>query len=178
MRADFLRATLVLAAAAASLGCGGPPPTPEASPPLAAGAPEPGPPGEVAFDHSVHAGQARIPCLDCHVYADKSPVAGLPSGRACMGCHKFVAKDKPAVALLAERVEAGAPLRWPRIFSLPEFVYFSHRMHVRARVDCPECHGDVTSAKVVRQDRPFTMGRCLVCHERRKASRDCLACHR
>ena len=66
---------------------------------------------EVPFDHSIHAGKYEIPCLDCHVYADKSPVAGLPSGRKCMGCHKFVAKENPDVAKLASRVAAGQPLR-------------------------------------------------------------------
>jgi hypothetical protein len=142
------------------------------------GALEPGAPGEVALDHSVHAGQAKIPCLACHVYADKSPVAGLPSGKRCMGCHKFVAKDKPGVKLLAERVEAGEPLRWQRVFSVPDFIYFSHRVHVRAKVECKECHGDMASAKTVRQNRPFTMGGCLGCHEKRKANRDCLACHK
>src|SRR5262245_19261616 len=86
---------------------------------------------EVPFDHTIHAGRYRIPCLDCHVYADKSPVAGLPSGRKCMGCHKFVASDKPAIRTLAERVAAGQPLRWRRVFAVPDFIYFSHRMHVR-----------------------------------------------
>ncbi len=140
--------------------------------------PAPGLPGEVFLDHSVHAGQAKIPCLACHVWADRSPVAGLPSGRKCMGCHRFVAKDKPGVQLLARRVEDGTPLRWQRVFSVPDFIYFSHRAHVRARVDCKECHGDMTWVRTIRQDRPFTMGRCLACHEERKATRDCVACHK
>ena len=80
--------------------------------------------GEVPFDHTIHAGKYGIPCLDCHVYADKSPVAGLPSGRKCMGCHKFVAKDKPAVQTLAaaRRGRRAAPLaarlRAPRLHLL------------------------------------------------------------
>ncbi|MGO8968482.1 MAG: cytochrome c3 family protein [Myxococcaceae bacterium] len=136
------------------------------------------PVGEVPFDHQIHAGQYRIPCLDCHVYADKSPVAGLPSGRKCMGCHKFVGKDKPAVQVLAQRFEDGQPLVWARVFAVPDFVYFSHRAHVGAKVECKECHGDVAAAKTVRQNEPFTMGRCLTCHESRNASRDCMTCHK
>ncbi len=147
-------------------------------PAAAAAVPPPGAPGEIPFDHVIHAGQAAIPCLSCHLYADKSPVAGIPSGKKCMGCHKFVAKEKPGVKLLAERVEEGRPLRWVRVFDLPDFIYFSHRMHVRAKVECRECHGDVAAMKVVRQERQFTMGRCLGCHEERKASRDCVACHK
>ncbi len=173
--------TLVMGGASAVAACGdAPAPT---APAVSARAPElvstePGAPGEIVLDHSVHAGKARIPCLACHVYAAESPVAGLPSGRKCMGCHKFVAKDKPGVQLLAQRVEEGRPLRWRRVFSVPDFIYFSHRVHVRARVDCKECHGDMTWVKTIRQDQPFTMGRCLACHEERKATRDCIACHK
>jgi hypothetical protein len=169
----------LLALGAALAACGRSP-APQAAPPAAetATVPAPGTPGEIPFDHVVHAGQAGMSCLSCHVYADKSPVAGIPSGKKCMGCHKFVAKEKPGVKVLAERVEEGRPLRWARVFDLPDFIYFTHRMHVRAKVECKECHGDVAAMKVVRQERPFTMGRCLGCHEERKANRDCVACHK
>ncbi|HET9991454.1 MAG TPA: cytochrome c3 family protein, partial [Kofleriaceae bacterium] len=110
--------------------------------------------------------------------ADKSPVAGLPSGRKCMGCHKFVAKDNPVVMKLAARVAAGEPLRWLRVFAVPDFIYFSHRMHVRKNVACSECHGDMAAHKAITQSEPFTMGRCLACHNERGATRDCLGCHK
>ncbi len=179
MRLRILQLTLFLGGAAA-LGCGArPAPAVAASPPgEAAAVGDGGAPGEVTLDHSIHVGQAKMTCLGCHTYADKSPVAGLPSGRKCMGCHKFVAKEKPGVRLLAARVQEGRPLRWQRVFALPDFIYFSHRVHVRAKVDCKECHGDMAFAKAIRQDQPFTMGRCLACHEERKANRDCLACHK
>jgi hypothetical protein len=148
--------------------------TPAAAPAASGG----GAAGDVPFDHTIHAGKYGIPCLDCHVYADKSPVAGLPSGRKCMGCHKFVDKEKPAVQALAAHVEAGEPLRWQRVFSIPDFVYFSHRMHVRANVACADCHGDVAAMKTVAQARAFTMGRCLGCHKERNATHDCLGCHK
>jgi hypothetical protein len=134
--------------------------------------------GDVPFDHTIHAGKYGIPCLDCHAYADKSPVAGIPSGRKCMGCHKFVDKENPTVAKLASHVEAGESLRWQRVFAIPDFVYFSHRMHVRANVACAECHGDVAKMKTVVQGQPFTMGRCLGCHRERNATHDCLGCHK
>jgi len=135
-------------------------------------------PGEVPFDHTIHAGKYEIPCIDCHAYADKSAVAGLPSGRKCMGCHKFIDKDKPGVQRLASRFAAGESLEWQRVFYLPDYIYFSHRMHIRADVACADCHGDVAAMKTVTQDRPFTMGRCLTCHEQRHASRDCITCHK
>jgi Cytochrome c7 and related cytochrome c len=136
--------------------------------------------GEIPLDHKVHAGDLKMPCLSCHVYADRSSVAGIPSGRKCMGCHKFISKDKPAIQLLAQRVDAGQPLRWRRIFALPDHVYFSHRVHIRAKkpIDCKECHGDIAASKTIAQAKPFTMGDCLDCHKAREASRDCLTCHR
>ena len=145
-----------------------------------------GPPGtpapvdEVPFDHRIHAGDCGIPCLSCHVDAARSPVAGLPSGQKCMGCHKFVAKERAGVQVLAARVRAGQPLRWTRVFELPDFVYFTHRVHLHFRepIACSECHGDVASMRVVTQDEPFTMGRCLTCHENKDVRHDCVVCHR
>jgi Cytochrome c7 and related cytochrome c len=141
---------------------------------------EPAPVDEIPFSHKAHAGDCAIPCPACHLYAEKSPVAGLPSGKKCMGCHKFVAKEKPAVQVLAARVRAEQPLRWTRVFELPDFVYFTHRVHLnfREKIECKECHGDVATMKVVRQDEPFTMGRCLTCHEKKNVRHDCVVCHR
>jgi hypothetical protein len=169
---------LLLGAVAAAVAGGGlaetAPPGPAASPMSTVM----GGGGEVTFDHTIHAGKYGIPCLACHTFAAQSPVAGIPSGRKCMGCHKFVARDKPAVQALAQRVEAGEPLRWPRVFALPDFIYFSHRMHVKAAVECRSCHGDVAAMATVTQERAFTMGRCLECHDQKGATHECLSCHK
>ena len=140
----------------------------------------PAPLDEIPFDHRIHAGDCRIPCLSCHADAVRSPVAGIPSGKRCMGCHKFVASDRPAVQVLAARVRAGQPLQWTRVTELPDFVYFTHRVHLHFRepVACTECHGDVASMQVVRLEQPFTRGRCLSCHEVRNVRHDCIVCHR
>jgi hypothetical protein len=140
----------------------------------------PAPVDEIPFDHRIHAGDCAIPCLSCHADAVRSPVAGLPSGKKCMGCHKFVAKDRPAVQVMAARIRAEQPLRWTRVFELPDFVYFTHRVHLHLRdpIACSVCHGDVATMKTVRQDEPFTMGRCLTCHEHNDVRHDCVVCHR
>jgi hypothetical protein len=132
----------------------------------------------IAFDHVIHAGQYGIACLGCHVYADRSSSAGVPSVRKCMGCHKFVAKDKPNIQALATMFEQGQGPRWPRVTRVPDFIYFSHRMHVRSDVACSECHGDVKAMHTVVPVRELTMGFCLGCHDQRKASVDCLTCHK
>jgi len=136
-------------------------------------------PGEVPMDHPLHAGQYQIPCLACHLYADRSPSAGIPSASKCMGCHKLVGKDKRGVQILARRFAQGQALRWSRVYAVPDFIYFSHRAHVLKGVECKECHGDIATTRTVEPFRqPFTMGRCLECHQSRAATKDCLACHK
>jgi hypothetical protein len=135
-------------------------------------------PAAVPFDHTVHAREYGMTCLGCHVYAAQSTVAGLPSVRRCMGCHKFVAKDKPGVQALAALYEKGEAPRWPRVTALPDFIYFSHRMHVRNGVACSECHGEVKDMKTVRMAVDMNMGFCLSCHSQRHATVDCVACHK
>ncbi len=132
----------------------------------------------IPFDHATHAGEYEIACLGCHVYADTSPNAGLPSVRMCMGCHKFVAKDKPAVQALAALFAQGEAPRWRSVTRMPDFIYFTHRMHLRKEVACTECHGEVKAMHVTVAAKNLTMGFCLDCHDKRNASGDCIACHK
>ena len=132
----------------------------------------------VPMDHSLHAGKYQIGCLYCHAHADDATSASLPSARKCIGCHKFVGKDKPPVQLLATMFEQGRAPSWARIHVLPDYVYFSHRMHVHAGLDCAECHGAVRDMKVVQKVAALQMGWCVDCHRQRKASIDCLTCHK
>ena len=132
----------------------------------------------VAFSHKIHAGDNRIGCLACHVYASRSTVAGVPSMERCRGCHKFVSKDKPEVQKVLAAVEAGQPIEWVRVHRLPDHVYFTHQRHVAAKVRCQECHGPVETMEAVAQVSPLTMGWCLDCHSKRQAARDCQTCHK
>ncbi len=136
------------------------------------------PPPAVEFDHSIHAGQYQIACLFCHSAATRSPVAGVSSAARCMGCHKLTAVDRPAIQSLAALYAAGQAPTWTKVYDLPDHVYFSHRVHLRAEVACAECHGKVETMKVVERVSPLTMGWCLSCHKTKNASNDCLACHK
>src|SRR5262245_14279468 len=64
----------------------------------------------IAFSHKIHAGDNQIPCLYCHVGADESAVASVPSVETCMGCHKMVAASKPEIQKLAKYWEAKQPI--------------------------------------------------------------------
>ena len=132
----------------------------------------------VAFSHRVHAGENQIGCLMCHSYAEHSPTAGMPSMARCMGCHKFVARDKPDVKLLVQTNQKGDVLQWNRVYRLQDFVFFTHERHIAAGLQCRTCHGDVETMDVMRPVTALKMGWCVDCHRQRGAPSDCLTCHK
>ena len=157
----------------------------------AAAAAPAGPAQPIKFSHKVHAGDASIGCTSCHVYAERGPVAGIPSMARCQGCHKFVKEDleKPQINAelkpLLEILRSQKPIEWVRVHRVPDHVFFTHARHVRAGVRCQECHGEVQQMEVVRQVAPLTMGWCLECHQRkqrevpgRERLTECVTCHK
>jgi hypothetical protein len=150
-----------------------------------------GPAQPIPFSHRIHAGEAAIGCTSCHVYAERGPVAGIPSMARCQGCHKFVKEDPEKPAITAELkkllplLREEKPIEWVRVHRVPDHVYFTHVRHVRAGVRCQECHGEVEKMDVVSQVAPLTMGWCLDCHHRkqrevpgRERLTQCVTCHK
>ena len=140
--------------------------------PIAAAGPK------VAFSHKTHAGDNQIGCGVCHPYARHSPTAGLAPASVCMGCHKFVSKEKPDVKTLAAEFTAGRPITWTRMHRVPDHVFFSHERHLAKGVECKSCHGDVASMTLDRKVHELQMGFCMDCHRQKQATVDCLACHK
>ena len=133
----------------------------------------------IAFSHKIHAGKVGLQCLFCHETADKSAFAGVPAVEKCMSCHKNVATDRPEIQKLAGYWNRGEPMEWNRVHRLRvrKYVYFSHERHVKAEVDCANCHGEVKYRDKIRQVRSLEMGWCVSCHREKKAPTDCLTCH-
>lgn len=79
------------------------------------------------------------------------------------------------------------PIAWVQVHNLPDFVYFDHRPHLHAGVDCQRCHGPVETMERVSQAESLTMGWCVQCHRgasgteaagrRLEPSIDCATCH-
>jgi hypothetical protein len=132
----------------------------------------------IPFGHRIHVETNPIGCTMCHVYAEHSSVAGIPSMQRCWGCHKFVSKDKPTVQAVVKAYDQGHALEWVRVHRLPDHVFFSHEPHVAGGIACRECHGEVAKMETARQVVPLTMGFCVECHQRRSATLDCLGCHK
>ena len=130
------------------------------------------------FPHNIHIGK-EISCDTCHEGVATGPVAGLPSVKACMICHESIATDRPRIQQITAMRDKGIDLAWQRVygFSNDDHVRFNHAPHVRAKVECATCHGNLAEQTVAQRSVDHTMGFCVNCHIERKASIDCLTCH-
>jgi hypothetical protein len=132
----------------------------------------------IAYSHKQHIAQG-LQCLDCHSSADTGAAATIPSVRKCMLCHAKVAAANPEIQKLAAFFNAKKEVPWVRVYGFPResMVKFQHAPHIRAKVECVTCHGDMTQATTAERLVKHTMGTCLSCHRQYKATEDCAACH-
>lgn len=113
------------------------------------------------FSHLTHA-PLRQPCTKCHAATGER--AGFPALDACAVCHtKFTA------------AETTFPTQ--RVFHLPDFVYFSHKLHIDAGAECGRCHSNIAASHTVKQEPEPTMKFCMDCHTETKAPIKCYTCH-
>jgi hypothetical protein len=132
----------------------------------------------IAFSHNIHVVKLGLSCQECHEFTEKSSAAGIPSVEKCMSCHKTTAADKPEIKKLLAYYQNNEPVPWNRVHWLADFVYFSHKRHIKAGLDCSACHGEVKSMDANRKVKSLNMGWCLDCHRLEGASTDCLTCHK
>ena len=134
----------------------------------------------VAFSHQIHVGKLKLQCTECHTTVDKSPRAGIPPVSKCMSCHEKAVVDRPEVQKLRRYWDNQEPIPWNRVYSfkLRNYVYFSHKRHVKKGIDCAVCHGPVEAMARVRRMSSLQMGWCVSCHRVNGASDDCLICHK
>jgi hypothetical protein len=163
---------------------------------------------------SRHAGiPAANVCMNCHQVVTSSWGAVLAEDKRIEELKKQAAKENleltpeettpkltisaelgklyDALALNDERQPDSAKsphlIEWVKVHNLPDYVYFDHRAHVHAGVDCQTCHGNVESMERVRQVESLSMGWCVNCHRESNrigvkgktvdASVDCTTCH-
>ena len=131
----------------------------------------------IAFSHAHHVSEVGVDCQFCHAYARRGPVAGIPSVQRCVGCHQVVLNEQPEILKVLNYWENEEPIPWVRVHDLPNYVRFAHKTHVRAGVDCADCHGNVAEMQAAVQVESLSMGWCMDCHKERRVTRDCLACH-
>ena len=134
----------------------------------------------IEFSHRIHAGENDIPCLYCHVYADRTPSAGVPSVARCMGCHESIATDRPEIQKVQQYWDEQQPIPWIKVHDVPDFVHFTHKRHVRAGIECQQCHGPVETMDRIERQASLRMPWCVECHTEREVDngRDCWTCHK
>ncbi len=131
----------------------------------------------ILFSHKLHAGVNGISCRYCHRHVTDSRLAGIPSVADCRSCHLYISAEAPQIKKLMDYWDKREPIPWVRVHTLPDHVYFPHMMHIRARIDCSTCHGQVAAMEQVTRTASLKMGWCLGCHRQHKASIDCWTCH-
>jgi hypothetical protein len=130
-------------------------------------------PQPIKFSHKVHAGDNKIDCQYCHIYARRSFVSGIPPVAICAGCHKFVGTQLDEVKKVMGYWERQEPIPWVKIHDIPDFVHYPHYKHINANnekypngIACQDCHGPIETMDVVHKYNPDfgLMGWCLQCH--------------
>ena len=116
----------------------------------------------------------------CHVQARRSASAGVPSVSKCVGCHQEVATDRAQIKKVMAYWENKEPIPWIKVHDLPDFVYFPHKRHVAAALECQTCHGPVETMDRVKRIATLKMGWCLNCHKEYEVENglDCWTCHK
>jgi Cytochrome c7 and related cytochrome c len=132
----------------------------------------------IPFPHKTHIAKQAL-CTDCHESVEKGPIAGIPSVKTCMICHSQIATDRPLIKQVAGYADRGVEIPWQRVYGFTHeaHVHFQHAPHVRAKVDCAVCHGDLGKQTVAERVVDHNMGFCVNCHREKQAPNDCLTCH-
>ena len=143
----------------------------------AAPAPLRGPVQPVPFSHKQHAGTLKLPCEFCHTPSRSGETVAIPRASFCMQCHQTMDTNNPGVQKLATYAESNAVIPWVRVYQLPSFVSFSHKIHLLHGATCRQCHGPVEERTQLSTETDITMAGCVNCHRTSKASTGCETCH-
>ena len=134
----------------------------------------------IHYDHNLHVSQLGMDCRYCHSFVEHSGHANVPSANTCWNCHEHIAKGSPKLAPLRAAMAVdenhigltdadgnsveGVPIRWAKVHTAPDYVYFNHSAHLNRGISCQSCHGDVHKMEKVYHAESHSMAWCLDCH--------------
>ena len=118
----------------------------------------------VPFSHKHHVQGLGLQCQYCHVTVEKSSYAGIPPTKTCMNCHAQIWTNAALLQPVRDSWATGQSLVWTKVHDLPDFVYFSHEIHVNKGLGCSSCHGRVDQMPLMYEQNTLQMEWCLDCH--------------
>ena len=118
----------------------------------------------IPFSHKHHVSGLGIDCRYCHTTVEISANAGMPSTAVCMTCHSQIWTHAAILQPDRQSLAEQRPIRWTRVYGLPDYVYFDHSIHIAKGVGCTECHGPIGDMSLTWKATDMTMGWCLSCH--------------
>ena len=118
----------------------------------------------VPFSHKHHVSGLGLDCRYCHTAVEKSSSAGMPSTAICMTCHSQIWTNAEVLAPDRQSLAQNKPIRWTRVYTLPDYVFFNHSIHIAKGVGCTECHGQIGDMARTWKANPLYMSWCLGCH--------------
>ncbi|MBP2302441.1 cytochrome c3 family protein [Azospirillum picis] len=121
-------------------------------------------PQPVPFSHDHHVSGLGLDCRYCHSAVEVSANAGLPPTHTCMTCHSQIWTNAEILAPVRRSLADGEPIRWNRVNTLPDYVFFNHSIHVAKGVGCTTCHGPVDTMPLTWKGASLRMSWCLDCH--------------
>ena len=121
-------------------------------------------PQPVPFSHDHHTATLGIHCVYCHTSVEESAVAGVPPTETCMNCHSQIWVDSPMLEPVRASWRNQEPIRWNKVYDLPDYVYFNHSIHIKKGVGCKTCHGPVNEMPLLYRATSLQMSWCVDCH--------------
>jgi ferredoxin len=118
----------------------------------------------VPFSHKHHVQGLGLQCQYCHVTVEKSSYAGIPPTKTCMNCHAQIWTNAQLLEPVRASWSTGQSLAWTKVHDLPDYVYFSHEIHVNKGLGCSTCHGRVDQMPLMYAQNTLQMEWCLDCH--------------
>jgi hypothetical protein len=118
----------------------------------------------VPFSHKHHVQGLGLQCQYCHTTVEKSSYAGIPPTRTCMNCHAQIWTNAQLLEPVRHSWYTGESITWTKVHDLPDFVYFSHEIHVNKGIGCASCHGRVDEMPLMYAQNTLQMEWCLDCH--------------
>ena len=116
------------------------------------------PPQPVPFSHKHHVSGLGLDCRYCHTTVEISQNAGMPPTETCMTCHSQIWTNAAILAPVRQSLAETSRCAGHAVYTLPDYVYFDHSIHIAKGVGCTECHGPIG-------DMPLTWKATSLVHE-------------